>query len=29
MARETGVKNLTAFKLMDGGTYGQAIPMKN
>ena len=29
MARELGVKNLTAFKLMDGGTYGEAIPMKN
>ena len=29
MARETGVKNLTAFKKQDSGTYGEAIPMKN
>jgi len=28
MARETGVKNLTAFK-RTGASYGQAIPMKN
>lgn len=29
MARETGVKNLTAFKKNEGTTYGEAIPMKN
>ncbi|MBD7914212.1 hypothetical protein H9660_03545 [Clostridium sp. Sa3CUN1] len=29
MARETGVKNLTAFKMDEGNTYGTAIPMKN
>lgn len=28
MARETGVKNLTAFKMNEGNTYGNAIPMK-
>lgn len=29
MARETGVKNLTAFPLESIGTYGSAIPLKN
>ena len=29
MARETGVKNLTAFPLESVGTYGSAIPLKN
>lgn len=29
MARETGVKNLTAFPLESAGTYGEAIPLKN
>ena len=29
MARETGVKNLTAFKLESGVTYGEAIPLKH
>lgn len=28
MSRETGVKNLTAFKRNEGTTYGAAIPMK-
>ena len=27
--RELGVRNLTAFKLNNGGTYGAAIPLKN
>ena len=27
--RELGVRNLTAFKLNDRGTYGEAIPLKN
>lgn len=29
MARELGVRNLTAFKLQAGGTYGTAIALKN
>ncbi|WP_111930469.1 hypothetical protein [Clostridium tertium] len=29
MARELGAKNLTAFKIQSGGTYGTAIPLKN
>ncbi|MDU1566414.1 MAG: hypothetical protein E6876_04270 [Clostridium sp.] len=29
MARELGVRNLTAFKLQSAGTYGTAIPLKN
>lgn len=29
MARELGVRNLTAFKLQSGGTYGTAIPLEN
>lgn len=29
MARETGVKNLTAFPLESAGRYGSAIPLKN
>ena len=29
MARELGVKNLTAFKIEEGGRYGTAIPLKN
>ena len=29
MARELGVRNLTAFKLESSGTYGTAIPLKN
>lgn len=29
MARELGEKNLTAFKIQSGGTYGTAIPLKN
>ena len=27
--RELGVRNLTAFKQNNGGTYGEAIPLKN
>lgn len=29
MARELGVRSLTAFKLESSGTYGTAIPLKN